>query len=298
MTSSEKLAKLLPSTRKSKRPFQVNFEDCDTTHIKYLHDDPLIIMLKVGQDYLHTLLIDTGSATYVLFRRAIEVLGLTQMDLWEREVTSKVKAQNNEEKKTTFVDLLQPKSTNLSLLLVLTMGGDFPSIKIPEAGIWGGGPWHIEGQLLRVTIWTPEFDINKQKNTHAMVWVKFPGLGTEYWEEDVLMSMARAVQNPVQVDSSTLCRNTRFYTSVLVDVDFSKPDPTKIMVEREGFEFCQEIQLGRTPKIYSHCKVVGHLVSECRDVVKEIEQEKVVQNEADTEPKKKIRNRKKPAKNE
>ncbi|KAF6168277.1 hypothetical protein GIB67_014512 [Kingdonia uniflora] len=68
------------------------------------------------------------------------------------------------------------------------------------------------------------------------------------------------------------------------------------MIEREGFEFCQEIQLGRTPKICSHCKVMGHLVSECRDVVKEIEQEKVIQKKADKEPKKKRRNRKKPSK--
>ncbi|KAF6174010.1 hypothetical protein GIB67_039961 [Kingdonia uniflora] len=98
-----------------------------------------------------------------------------------------------------------------------------------------------------------------------MVWVKFPDLGTEYWEEDVLMSMARIVGNPVQVDNSTLCRIMGFYGSVLMDVDFSKPVPTKIMVEWEGFEFSQEIQLGRTPKIFSHCKVVGHLVSECRD---------------------------------
>ncbi|KAF6142042.1 hypothetical protein GIB67_038010 [Kingdonia uniflora] len=164
--------------------------------------------------------------------------------------------------------------------------------------IWGRGPWHIEGELLRVTMWTPDFDINKQKNTHAMVWVKFPGLGTEYWEDDVLMSMARTVGNPIQVDSSTLCRNTGFYASVLVDVDFSKPIPTKIMVEREGFQFCQEVQLGRTPKICSHCKVVGHLVSECRDVVKEIDQEKVIQNEADKEPKKKIRNQKKITEND
>ncbi|KAF6155539.1 hypothetical protein GIB67_004533 [Kingdonia uniflora] len=234
------------------------------------------------------------------------------MDLWEMEVTSKVKALNNGAKKATFADLLQPKSTDLSLLPVPTMRGDFPSIRILEAGwqlqgeldneadilrIWGGGPWHIEGQLLKVTMWTPDFDINKQKNTHAMVWVKFPGLVTEYWEEDVLMSMARTVGNPVQVDSNTLCQNMGFYATVLVDVDFSKPVLTKIMVEQEGFEFCQKIQLGRTPKIFSHCKVVGHRVSECRDVVKEIEQEKVVQNKADMEPKKKRRHRKKPAKN-
>ncbi|KAF6168276.1 hypothetical protein GIB67_014511 [Kingdonia uniflora] len=69
--------------------------------------------------------------------------------------------------------------------------------EVDKMRIWGGGPWHIDGQLLRVNIWTPDFDINKQKNTHAMVWVKFLGLGTEYWEEDVLMSIARTVGNPI-----------------------------------------------------------------------------------------------------
>ncbi|KAF6168048.1 hypothetical protein GIB67_011433 [Kingdonia uniflora] len=44
--------------------------------------------------------------------------------------------------------------------------------------------------------------------------------------------------------------------------------------------------------------VVGHIVSECRDVEKAIEIEKVIHNEADKEPKKKRRNRKKPNKND
>ncbi|KAF6169566.1 hypothetical protein GIB67_000839 [Kingdonia uniflora] len=249
------------------------------------------------------------------------------MDLWEMEVAPKVKVLYKE-KNPTFADLLKHKLIDLSILPLQTMRGDFPSIRIPEAGflrgverykysligrldllkvklvvarsealrkwnllgncqfiplgkgyftilldneadkmrIWGGGPWLIEDQLLRVNIWTPDFDINKQKNAHAMV------------------------------DNSTLCRNIGFYASVLVDVDFSKTIPSKIMTEREGFEFCQEIQLGKTPKICSYCKVVGHMVSEYRDVVKKIEQEKVIQKEADKEPKKKRRNRKKPSK--
>ncbi|KAF6172407.1 hypothetical protein GIB67_025912 [Kingdonia uniflora] len=76
----------------------------------------------------------------------------------------------------------------------------------------------------------------------------------DYWEDDVLMPITRTVGNLVQVDSNTLCRHMGFYASVLVDVDFSKPIPNKIMVEREGFVLCQEIQLGRTPKICPHCK--------------------------------------------
>ncbi|KAF6167546.1 hypothetical protein GIB67_031747 [Kingdonia uniflora] len=189
------------------------------------------------------------------------------MDLWEMEVASKVKLA------VARSEALRKWNLSGNCQFIPLGKGYFTILLDNEADkmeIWGGGPWQIDGQLLRVNIWTPNFDINKQKNTHAMDWVKFLVLGTEYWEEDILMSIARTVGNPAQVDNSTLCRNTRFYASVLVDADFSKTIPSKIMIEREGFEFCQEIQLGRTPKICSHCKVVVHLASECRDVMKEI----------------------------
>ncbi|KAF6148586.1 hypothetical protein GIB67_042545 [Kingdonia uniflora] len=102
--------------------------------------------------------------------------------------------------------------------------------------IWRG-PWHIESQLLKVIPWVPNFDVLKQKNSNAMVWIKFPGLPNEYWEEDILMSMARTIGNPVQVDGSTLRRNTGLYASVLVDIDFSLSIPTKIFVENDKYEF-------------------------------------------------------------
>ncbi|KAF6156870.1 hypothetical protein GIB67_000410 [Kingdonia uniflora] len=243
------------------------------------------------------------------------------MDLWEMEAASKVRAVNNETH-PSFANLLNPKSTNIRFLPVPWMSGEFPTIKIPEDGvkrgigrfkfsligrldlmktklaiareaIWRGGPWHIDNQLLKVIPWVPNFDALKQKNSNAMVWIKFPRLPNEYWEEDILMSMARAIGNPVQVDESTLRRNTRFYASVLVDADFSLPIPTKIFVENDKYEFVQEVTLGRTPKVCSHCKVVGNTVSECRDVRKEIEVKTITTKEGEENPKKKKRNRKK-----
>ncbi|KAF6134104.1 hypothetical protein GIB67_035658 [Kingdonia uniflora] len=159
--------------------------------------------------------------------------------------------------------------------------------------IWRGGPWHIESQLLRVIHWVPNFDVLKQKNSNAMVWIKFPGLPNEYWEEDILMSMAKTIGNPVQVDGSTLRRNTGLYASILVDIDFSLPVPTKIFVENDKYEFVQEVILGRTRKVCSHCKVVGHIVSECRDVRKEIHVENVTTKAGEDGKKKKKKNRNK-----
>ncbi|KAF6155076.1 hypothetical protein GIB67_035823 [Kingdonia uniflora] len=240
------------------------------------------------------------------------------MDLREMEAASKVKVLYKE-KNPTFADKLKQKPIDLSILPLPTMRGDFPSIPIPEAGFLRGverykfsiigrldllkvklavarsealRKWNLSGNCQFIPLGKGYFTILLDNEADKMrIWGGGPwhidGLGTEYWEEDVLMSIARTVGNLVQVDNNTLCRSTGFYASVLVDVDFSKTIPSKIMIEREGFELCQEIQQGKTPKIFSHCKVVGHLVSECRDVVMEIEQEKVIQKEADNEPKKK-----------
>ncbi|KAF5183644.1 hypothetical protein FRX31_026769, partial [Thalictrum thalictroides] len=66
-----------------------------------------------------------------------------------------------------------------------------------------------------------------------------------------------------------------YYASVLVDIDLAQAIPDQILVEVEGqgLEFWQEIQLGKTPKFCNHCKVVGHLVSDCRILKKKIEEQ-------------------------
>ncbi|KAF6163317.1 hypothetical protein GIB67_025181 [Kingdonia uniflora] len=76
MTSSKKSTKLLSSFSKANRLYHISFEDCGTSHVKYPHDNPLVIILKVRHDYLRTLLVDTGSGADVLFKRAVDILGL------------------------------------------------------------------------------------------------------------------------------------------------------------------------------------------------------------------------------
>ncbi|KAF6134912.1 hypothetical protein GIB67_002313 [Kingdonia uniflora] len=66
--------------------------------------------------------------------------------------------------------------------------------------IWSGGPWIIGKQLLRLSPWSPFFDPEKQKNSHALVWVKFSGLGVELWEVETLMSLGRTLVTPIQID--------------------------------------------------------------------------------------------------
>ncbi|KAF6160146.1 hypothetical protein GIB67_016582 [Kingdonia uniflora] len=148
--------------------------------------------------------------------------------------------------------------------------------------IWSGGPWVIGKQLLRLSPWSPFFDPEKQKNTHALVWVKFPGLGVEFWEVDTLMALGRTLGTPIQINHSFATMDFRYFAKVLVDIDLAEPIPSKIVVEVEDGDFWQRVELGATPKFYSHCKIIGHTFAECRVIkeqVQRVEEPKTNQQE-------------------
>ncbi|KAF6150995.1 hypothetical protein GIB67_016473, partial [Kingdonia uniflora] len=134
--------------------------------------------------------------------------------------------------------------------------------------IWSGEPWVIGNQLLRLLPWSPFFDPEKRNNSHALVWVKFLGLGVEFWEVDTLMALARTLGTPIQIDHSSVMMDFGYFAKVLVNIDLADPIPSKIMMEVEGGDFWQRIELGATLKFCSHCKIIGHTFAECR-VIKE-----------------------------
>lgn len=66
-----------------------------------------------------------------------------------------------------------------------------------------------------------------------------------------------------------------FFASVLAEVDFANKIPDRVWVgngddgmEEECFSQCAEIP--KVPEFCSYCKIVGHLVSECRSINKDV----------------------------
>ncbi|XP_026395112.1 uncharacterized protein LOC113289894 isoform X3 [Papaver somniferum] len=55
------------------------------------------------------------------------------------------------------------------------------------------GLWETESQYLKLRFWERDFKPEQQKPTSAFVWILFPDLSIEYWKEDILMSMGKAV---------------------------------------------------------------------------------------------------------
>ncbi|XP_026417232.1 uncharacterized protein LOC113312710 [Papaver somniferum] len=110
-----------------------------------------------------------------------------------------------------------------------------------------------------------------------MVWVQFPGLSLEYWDEKTLFTIGRAIGNPIKVDAATLQYQSSFYAKVLIEIDLAKTIPNKLWIITRYGAFSQGVTLTNLPKFCTKCKIVGHLTTECR-LSKPVSQSSMDQN--------------------
>ncbi|KAF6160987.1 hypothetical protein GIB67_007628 [Kingdonia uniflora] len=71
----EKEAGLLPES--SNKITRISFKDCGVSHVKFHHHDVLVVMLKMRNVLLHTMMVDTGNGIELLFQSTINQMGLT-----------------------------------------------------------------------------------------------------------------------------------------------------------------------------------------------------------------------------
>ncbi|XP_026400455.1 uncharacterized protein LOC113296362 [Papaver somniferum] len=128
--------------------------------------------------------------------------------------------------------------------------------------------WFFGHQKLNLIEWFPGFDVEKQRTSHASVWVTFPGLPLEFWTEKNLLSMAKSLGTPIVVDKRTLAHEYGHFASVLVDIDFAESATDTINVTVGGLDFWQTVEIQKMPKYCSKCKLIGHTDQECRKQTK------------------------------
>ncbi|XP_026378819.1 uncharacterized protein LOC113273290 [Papaver somniferum] len=96
-----------------------------------------------------------------------------------------------------------------------------------------------------------------------MVWVRFPGLGLEFWSEKILFNIYQEIGTSIKIDNATANCEVGYYANVLVEIDFAQYIPSKVWIGTKYGGFFQDVLIPDCPKFCSHCKIVGHLNSEC-----------------------------------
>ncbi|XP_042487339.1 uncharacterized protein LOC122067576 [Macadamia integrifolia] len=126
--------------------------------------------------------------------------------------------------------------------------------------IWKRGPVRVEGQLLRFQRWRPEFKVEDEDITHRLAWVRFPNIPQEYWDEEILLTMAKAVGRPVAIDRRMKDSHYDHFARICIDLDDSQPWVEEIYVEREHtsssdiFIFKQVVEYENPLSRCVHCR--------------------------------------------
>ncbi|XP_042482866.1 uncharacterized protein LOC122063230 [Macadamia integrifolia] len=158
--------------------------------------------------------------------------------------------------------------------------------------IWKRGPVRVEGQLLRFQRWRPEFKVEDEDITHRLAWVRFPNHPQEYWDEEILLTMAKAVGRPVAIDRRMKDSHYDHFAGIYIDLDDSQPWVEEIYVEREHasssdiFLFKQVVKYENPLSRCVHCRRFGHRPDECPIMRRDNEPEGMVpgENYADARP--------------
>ncbi|XP_043717739.1 uncharacterized protein LOC122665653 [Telopea speciosissima] len=141
------------------------------------------------------------------------------------------------------------------------------------AAIWKRGSRRVGSQAITFQRWRPRFNLNDRTMSNKLVWIRFPDLPLEYWNEKILLSMAKAAGRPVTIDPCTQRVMFGNCATVLVELDIDGERISEIQVEhmhpcsRDPFWFHQTIVYEDELEWCRFCKKVGHSSEKCRSKV-------------------------------
>ncbi|XP_031119048.1 uncharacterized protein LOC116022464 [Ipomoea triloba] len=121
------------------------------------------------------------------------------------------------------------------------------------------GPWIILGHYLTVQEWVPNFIPWKNKLIKLLVWMRFPSLPIEYFEEDFMMKIGKEVDRPVKVDYTTSLVSKGKFARICVELDMSKPLLSKFTLAEE----VRPIEYEGIHMVCFKCGIYGHKLGQC-----------------------------------
>lgn len=148
--------------------------------------------------------------------------------------------------------------------LVFKFGNEENRLKVLE-----GGPYMIYGRPLILKNMQPLFEFGACTATVIPSWVLLPGLPIDLWNNRALDKIGSRVGTPLCTDRMTGLKERISYARVLVEVDIGKDLVAEVPIKLPGGRVrMQSIIYERLPKFCTHCRMMGHVVDNCRRVPK------------------------------
>lgn len=116
-----------------------------------------------------------------------------------------------------------------------------------------------------VRIWSEDFNPWTDSVEKVMVWVRFPNLPLQYYDEFVLKTLGNRIGKSIKVDMTTYKLSRGKFARLCVEIDVSKPLlPLFILKGRE-----YRVEYEGLHTLCFNCGWFGHVISECPDKMEE-----------------------------
>ncbi|CAL1397875.1 unnamed protein product [Linum trigynum] len=122
-----------------------------------------------------------------------------------------------------------------------------------------GGPWVILDHYLVVHQWSPSFRTGQKPHRSVVAWIQLPEFPVHFYHREVLFALGNLIGRTVKLDYHTEHRQRGKFARIAVELDMSKPVPTRIYLDG----FWQAVQYENLPLICFECGCVGHTEDSC-----------------------------------
>ncbi|XP_028120276.1 uncharacterized protein LOC114317724 [Camellia sinensis] len=125
--------------------------------------------------------------------------------------------------------------------------------------VYMGGPWVMMDRYVTVRKWQADFKSNEAEEDTTAIWVRFPNLPIEYYDEKVLYHISKALGKPLKIDINTAMAARGKYARVCIEIDLRKPLISHITIGRYHYI----VEYEHLHLLCFSCGRVGHRKEKC-----------------------------------
>jgi hypothetical protein len=107
--------------------------------------------------------------------------------------------------------------------------------------------------------WTTDFISSQVQINKTLVWIRFPSLGMEYYDESLLLALVTAVGRSIKVDIRTLDASRGKFARVCIEIDLDKPVVGKVWFRNFWFH----VEYEGLHLLCQRCGLYGHIARNC-----------------------------------
>lgn len=121
------------------------------------------------------------------------------------------------------------------------------------------GPWMFFDHYLVVRECALDFISSLVTIDSTLVWIRFPSLGMEYYDENVLFALASVVGKPIKIDTRTIDVARGKFERVCVEINLNQPVVGRFWFRENWFH----VEYEGLHMLYKNCGIYGHLARNC-----------------------------------